>query len=78
MANTKGPVSLAAYSMLTRALVTSRFFASSATFGSAIKHTAWPPSVSRARLLMPDAAIFVSVTMVNPPFLKISRAFSTA
>ena len=57
------------------ARVTLRSFASFATSSSAIKQCAIPPYVSSTFLLMPDNAMFVSVT-ISAPF-RI-RLFATA
>ena len=67
----------AARSMETAARVTPRSLASAATSGSDMKHTASPPNFSSTRLLMPDRAIWVSVTMVQPPWMA-AMPFSTA
>ena len=67
MANITLPSSAAARSMETVARVSPRALASAATSGSDMKQTALPPNFSSTRLLTPDQAIWVSVTMVQPP-----------
>ena len=67
MAKMQGFGSFAARSMETMARVTPRSFASAATSGSDIKQCTCPPSFERMVLLMPERAIWVSVTMSQPP-----------
>ena len=65
-AKISGPSSLAACSIETTARVTPRSFASHAMSGSAMRQSAFAPSFVSDGLLMPESAMFVSVTMVAP------------
>ena len=72
-ANAPPGCSAAARSMHTAARVTPRSLACRTVSGSAMKHTASPPSLDRAALLIPALAMLVSVTMERP-----SRRAATA
>ena len=63
--------------METIALVTPFCFAIAATSSSAMKQCAVPPSFCNARLLIPESAMLVSVTM-SAPCCKASNAVETA
>ena len=62
--------------MLTRARVTPLALASAATSGSDMKQWTSPPSFARVALLMPDLAIWVSVTISQPPFRASIPSFT--
>lgn len=72
-----GPSRVQAFSMQAAARVLCASLARAATSGSDMKQTAVPPNLARAVLLMPTLAIFVSVTMVNPPFFRTASVSST-
>ena len=72
----------AGFSMQAAALVEPASLARAATSGSAMKQTAFAPSLPRPILLMPVQAMLVSVTMVAPfavqPALSLLRRRKTA
>ena len=70
-------VALTASSMLTTARVVPRASAASRTAGSAMRQTTSTPKRAQAALLIPAAAMFVSVTTAAP-FFSASRASFTA
>ena len=67
MAKMQGFPSFAAFSMETMARVMPRSLASAATSGSDMKQCTSPPSLPRMVLLIPALAIWVSVTISQPP-----------